>query len=90
MRAGLQKPDRMLAGLAATIVWVTGLLAIAGVAILGAIAVAGAMGDNVLGLAVPVSIGLAVSLILGLLALPLSRSGKAATRPRRASGDAEL
>lgn len=89
MSARRQAFDRVVTGFAATIVWAAGLLAIAGVAILGAIVAAGASGDSAGELAVPVSIGLVVALAMGLLALPLSRGGRSAERNPRRPGDTE-
>jgi len=70
------KMELVIAGLAGTVVWAAGLLAIAGVVILGFVLAAGAFDEVPIVLAVPVSVGLGVVVAMGLLALPMARRGK--------------
>jgi hypothetical protein len=65
--------EQALGGVAAIMVWISGLLAVACVAILGGMLVMNLVAHASLDLVVPISVGLGCTVVMGLLVLPLTR-----------------
>lgn len=73
MRDAKTSSAQALGGVAAIMIWISGLLAVACVTILGGMLVMNLVAQAPLDLVVPISVGLGCTVVMGLLVLPLTR-----------------
>lgn len=73
MRDAKTSSAQALGGVAAIMIWISGLLAVACVTILGGMLVMNLVAQASLDLVVPISVGLGCTVVMGLLVLPLTR-----------------